>query len=133
MGDFLGSHPDDGWYPVCRGDFSPLVQYLGFEEKQFYFPEGVHSMKLDTERLMEDIQHSGIHGKGTRSRLHSGILTLHAAEKEGLSGIFPGLFYMAFPPAKNLLWRFPYLKSIHIFCRLPGGRGSVAISEKVRF
>ena len=20
---FLGSHPDDGWYPVCRGDFSP--------------------------------------------------------------------------------------------------------------
>ena len=86
------------------------VQYLGFEEKQFYFPEGVHSMKLDTERLMEDILHSGIHGKGTRSRLHSGILTLHAAEKRGLSGIFPGLFYMAFPPAKNLLWRFPYLK-----------------------
>ena len=86
------------------------VQYLGFEEKQFYFPEGVHSMKLDTERLMEDILHSGIHGKGTRSRLHSGTLTLHAAEKRGLSGIFPGLFYMAFPPAKNLLWRFPYLK-----------------------
>ena len=57
------------------------VQYLGFEEKQFYFPEGVHSMKLDTERLMEDILHSGIHGKGTRSRLHSGTLTLHAAEK----------------------------------------------------
>lgn len=49
-------------------------------------------------------------GKGTRSRLHSGTLTLHAAEKRGLSGIFPGLFYMAFPPAKNLLWRFPYLK-----------------------
>lgn len=86
------------------------VQYLGFEEKQFYFPEGVHSMKLDTERLMEDILHSGIHGKGTRSRLHSGTLTLHAAEKRGLSGIFPGLFYMVFPPAKNLLWRFPYLK-----------------------
>ncbi|MBD8939987.1 MAG: hypothetical protein EGR73_06690 [Lachnospiraceae bacterium] len=86
------------------------VQYLGFKEKQFYFPEGVHSMKLDTERLMEDILHSGIHGKGTRSRLHSGTLTLHAAEKRGLSGIFPGLFYMAFPPAKNLLWRFPYLK-----------------------
>ena len=86
------------------------VQYLGFEEKQFYFPEGGHSMKLDTERLMEDILHSGIHGKGTRSRLHSGTLTLHAAEKRGLSGIFPGLFYMAFPPAKNLLRRFPYLK-----------------------
>ena len=86
------------------------VQYLGFKEKQFYFPEGVNSMKLDTERLMEDILHSGIHGKGTRSRLHSGTLTLHAAEKRGLSGIFPGLFYMAFPPAKNLLWRFPYLK-----------------------
>ena len=32
------------------------------------------------------------------------------AEKRGLSGIFPGLFYMAFPPAKNLLRRFPYLK-----------------------
>lgn len=58
------------------------VQYLGFKEKQFYFPEGVNSMKLDTERLMEDILHSGIHGKGTRSRLHSGTLTLHAAEKE---------------------------------------------------
>lgn len=86
------------------------VQYLGFKEKQFYFPEGVNSMKLDTERLMEDILHSGIHGKGTRSRLHSGTLTLLAAEKRGLSGIFPGLFYMAFPPAKNLLWRFPYLK-----------------------
>ena len=86
------------------------VQYLGFEGKQFYFPEGVHSMKLDTERLMEDILHSGIHGKGTRSRLHSGTFTLHAAEKRGLSGIFPGLFYMAFPPVKNLLWRFPYLK-----------------------
>ena len=42
------------------------VQYLGFEEKQFYFPEGVHSMKLDTERLMEDILHSGIHGKGNK-------------------------------------------------------------------
>lgn len=65
------------------------VQYLGFEEKQFYFPEGVHSMKLDTERLMEDILHSGIHGKGTRSRLHSGTLTLHAAEKRGLSGRIP--------------------------------------------
>lgn len=86
------------------------VQYLGFLEKQFYFPEGVHSMKLDTGRLMEDILLSGIHGKGTRSRLHSGTLTLHAAEKGKLSGIFPGLFYMAFPPAKNLLWRFPYLK-----------------------
>ncbi len=57
------------------------VQYLGFEEKQFYFPEGVHSMKLDTERLMEDILHSGIHGKGTRSRLHSGTLTLMRRKK----------------------------------------------------
>ena len=82
-------------------------------------------MKLDTERLMEDILHSGIHGKGTRSRLHSGTLTLHAAEKRGLSGIFPGLFYMAFPPAKNLLWRFPYLKK-HPYL-LPFGLGAEAL------
>lgn len=68
------------------------VQYLGFEEKQFYFPEGVHSMKLDTERLMEDILHSGIHGKGTRSRLHSGTLTLHAAEKEDCQAYSPVCF-----------------------------------------
>ena len=34
---FWGSHPDDGWYPVCRGDFSLGVQYLGFKKNSSIF------------------------------------------------------------------------------------------------
>ena len=86
------------------------VQYLGFKEKQFYFPEGVNSMKLDTERLMEDILHSGIHGKGTRSRPAQWHPYAACGGKKRPVRHIPRSVLHGISATKNLLWRFPYLK-----------------------
>lgn len=113
--------------------FSLGVQYLGFAEKQFYFPEEMHRIKLDTEKLMEDILLAGIHGKGTRIRANSGGITLREAEKKTAAGAALDLLRLLFPPAKDLLWRFPYLKKYPYLLPFAWGRRIIGFFRKERF
>ena len=84
-------------------------RYLGIEP-----PEGarIPEASADPEPLLADLLDSGVYGSSTRSRRHSGDITLGAVEsaKKGGSSTRGSLIRTLFPPASSLEGRYTYLK-----------------------
>ena len=90
--------------------FAVGSRYLGVEP-----PEGARFLRdtpVDPEPLLADLLDSGVYGASTRSRRHSGDITLGAVEgaKRGSSTRRGSLLRTLFPPASSLAGRYAYVK-----------------------
>ena len=89
--------------------FAVGSRYLGVQP-----PEGARFLReanADPEPLLADLLDSGVYGASTRSRRHSGDITLGAMEgaKKGASTRRGSLIRTLFPPASSLSGRYTYL------------------------
>lgn len=85
--------------------------YLTFDFEKACYPKQWQEIEIDEEELMVELLQSGIYGGSTMSRSHSAKITLEAAAavKKGKK-VRNTVISTAFPPAKDLEGRFPYLK-----------------------
>ena len=83
--------------------FAIGTKHLGFD------PVGPWNVAaVDEKPLLEDVLRSGIYGSAERSRLHSSNITLKAAASRKSAP--RGILSAAFPSARNLEGRYPWLK-----------------------
>lgn len=119
--------------------------YLGFPAYPVPTEEWLASFggQLDCEDLLEDLLAGGIYGGNTEERLHSSLITLHAAggearEKRLLRTLFPSWRELAgaYPYVARHRWMLPaaWGQRIWNYWRAGGGsaaaRESIAIGEK---
>lgn len=85
-------------------------KYLTFSPQKACYPESWRNLKVDPEPLLQDLLCGGIYGSADRSRVHSSNITLNAvqADKKGKQG--HKLLSVLFPPAKQLVGRFGWLR-----------------------
>lgn len=85
--------------------------YLTFDEEKSCYPEAWRAIQVEETMLLEELLGSGIYGDSSMSRKHSSNMTLDAvtAWKKGRT---KGnvILNSAFPSAKALQGRYPYLK-----------------------
>lgn len=86
-------------------------RYLGFDPDQAAYPRAWREILVNEKPMLEDLLSGGIYGDATMSRRHSSSITLDAvaAQKEGKKKK-NSLLLSAFPPAKKLEGRYPWLK-----------------------
>lgn len=86
-------------------------KYLVFDPVQAAWPQTWQEISVDEKPLLEDLLSGGVYGDATMSRKHSSSITLDAvaAQKEGKKKK-NSLLLSAFPPAKKLEGRYPWLK-----------------------
>lgn len=82
--------------------FAVGIRHLGFE------PIGPWDTGVDELPLLDDVLQSGIYGSSEQSRLHSSTITLEAAASQKSAP--GGIWAAAFPSARNLQGRYPWLK-----------------------
>lgn len=85
-------------------------KYLTFDFEMAHYLGQWQEIKIDEQELLLELLQSGIYGGSSMSRRHSAKMTLEAASA-GKSGKNPEttMLRMAFPPAKDLERRYPYL------------------------
>jgi len=82
--------------------FAVGIRHLGFG------PIGPWDRLVDELPLLHDVLQAGIYGSSEHSRLHSSTITLEAASAQKSAP--GGILAAAFPSAKNLEGRYPWLK-----------------------
>ena len=85
-------------------------KYLNFDPGMACYPESWQAVSADEAPLLEDLLRGGIYGAATPDRLHSSNMTLTAASAGKKGKRSTGVLGAAFPSAKALQNRFPYLK-----------------------
>ena len=88
--------------------------------------------------LLEDVLRAGVYGSADETRLHSSTITLRAASAQKATR--SGVLAAAFPPARSLEGRYPWLKGRPYLlpaawgCRIAGylRQGSAAPAETIR-
>lgn len=87
-------------------------RYLGFDLEKSRYPLQWQAIYVDEGPLLADILEAGVYGGADENRHHSSNLTLRAVstQKTGRSGA-GALLKTAFPSAKDLEGRYPYLKN----------------------
>ena len=86
-------------------------KYLTFDFVKACYPKQWQEIDIDEEELLIDLLQSGIYGGSTMSRRHSAKMTLEAAASmKNEKRVGNTVIRTAFPPAKDLEGRFPYLK-----------------------
>lgn len=92
--------------------FAVGSRYLGVEPPASEGARPLREVRTDPEPLLADLLDSGVFGASTRSRRHSGGITLGAVEsaKKGASAGRGSLLRTLFPPASSLEGRYTYLK-----------------------
>lgn len=85
--------------------------YFEFDAEKAGVPEALGGAGIDETDLLSDLLDAGVYGDGSMSRKHSSTITLAAAaaDKQGKKSS-NGLLKTAFPSAKKLEGRYPYLK-----------------------
>lgn len=85
--------------------------YLTFDEERACYPKEWQEIEIDETELLLELLESGIYGGSSMSRRHSSKMTLDAVAV-GKNGKKSGnvVISAAFPPAKDLEGRYPYLK-----------------------
>lgn len=85
--------------------------YLTFDFERACYPKSWQEIEIDEQAMLMDLLQSGIYGSSTMSRSHSAQITLEAASSVK-AGRNPAnaVIAAAFPTAKELEGRFPYLK-----------------------
>ena len=88
-------------------------KYLTFTHEIACWPKEWSDIQVDETMMLDDLLESGIYGDSTMSRKHSSTLTLEAlaAEKQGKTVHHANPLKSAFPTAKQLEGRYPYLKN----------------------
>ena len=94
----------------AAGIFAIGEKYLTFSPEQARYPGSWRDLRVDPEPLLQDLLCGGIYGGADRSRVHSSNMTLNAvkADKKGKRG--RNLLRTVFPPAKQLVGRFHWLR-----------------------
>ncbi len=84
--------------------------HLIFDFEISHYPNQWQEIEIDEQEMLLELLQSGIYGSSTMSRRHSAKITLEAASAVK-SGKHPetAVLRMAFPPAKDLERRYPYL------------------------
>ena len=84
--------------------------HLAFDRELARYPESWRAISADGTALLLDVLSSGIYGTADADRTHSSTITLDAvaAGKEGRRA--RGVIASAFPAARELEGRYPYLK-----------------------
>lgn len=86
-------------------------KHLCFDPEAACYPECWHSITVEEAPLLADLLQGGIYGVSNRDRLHSSSMTLNAVSADKKGKRTAGTIRAAFPSAKALENRFPYLKS----------------------
>lgn len=85
--------------------------HLSFDPGKACYPEAWRKITVDEAPLLEDLLRGGIYGASDRNRLHSSNMTLNAVSADKKGKRSTGVFRAAFPSAKTLENRYPYLKT----------------------
>lgn len=85
-------------------------KYLNFDPDRACYPESWRRIKVAEQPLLEDLLRGGIYGASSRDRLHSSNMTLEAVSAGKKGKRSSGVMRAAFPSAKAMENRFPYLK-----------------------
>ena len=86
-------------------------KHLNFDPCKACYPESWRNMALNEVSLLEDLLQGGVYGAANRDRLHSSNMTLNAVSADKKGKRSGGVLRAAFPSAKALENRFPYLKT----------------------
>lgn len=86
-------------------------KHLGFDPDRAKYPADWRAIRVDEGPLLADVLCAGVYGTADDSRPHSSTITLDAvaAQKEGRRAR-GALLAAAFPSAKDLEGRYPWLK-----------------------
>ena len=85
--------------------------HLTFDPERACLPSCWQSITVDETAMLEDLLEAGVYGGATASRQHSSSITLEAVASQNQGRKQKsGLLASAFPPAKQLQGRYPYLK-----------------------
>lgn len=84
--------------------------HLNFDPAPACYPESWRNIAADETPLLEDLLRGGIYGASDRDRLHSSNMTLNAVSASKKGQRSAGMIRIAFPSAKALSSRYPYLK-----------------------
>ena len=84
--------------------------HLNFDPASACYPESWRNIAVDETPLLEDLLRGGIYGASDRDRLHSSNMTLNAVSASKKGQRSAGVIRTAFPSAKALSSRYPYLK-----------------------
>lgn len=108
-------------------------KYLTFDEERACYPKQWQEIEIDETELLLEVLESGIYGGSTMSRRHSSKMTLDAATASKL-GKKKGnaMLSAAFPPAKDLEGRYPYLKEKPYLLPLAWTRRFMAYYREIR-
>lgn len=90
-------------------------EYLVFDPDKAQYPNAWKRIQVDEGDMLQELLESGVFGDVSMSRKHSSTITLEAvsAQKTGRkSG--NGVWKTAFPPAKDLENRYPYLRKMPV-------------------
>lgn len=90
-------------------------KYLVFDLDQAQYPNAWKRIQVDEGDMLQELLESGVFGDVSMSRKHSSTITLEAvsAQKTGRK-IGNGVWKTAFPPAKDLENRYPYLRKMPV-------------------
>jgi len=91
--------------------FAIGLRHLNFDPDEACYPENWSSIAVDETPLLEDLLRGGIYGAADRDRLHSSNMTLNAVSADKKGKRSAGMLRAAFPSAKALSGRYPYLQS----------------------
>lgn len=83
---------------------------LTFDPEAACYPESWRAIAVDEAPLLEDLLRGGIYGASDRDRLHSSSMTLNAVSADKKGKRSSGVLRTAFPSAKALSGRYPYLQ-----------------------
>ena len=115
--------PDVDWERVLEGcrairahKFAAALfqigeRHLGFDPEAAGYPPSWRNIPVDSGDMLADILGGGLYGDADMSRKHSSAITLDAvaAQKQGKTAK-NALLLSAFPPARELEGRYPWLK-----------------------
>lgn len=85
-------------------------KYFHFDPEKACYADEWQKLEVKEEALLEDILDSGVFGKTSSGRVHSSNITLEAVSAGNRGKKGNGLRKSLFPPASQLVPRFPYLK-----------------------
>ena len=86
-------------------------KHLGFDVQKAAYPESWQQIEVDEIPMLQDLLSAGLYGDASMSRKHSSNITLDAMAAQKAGRKARGAFLSsAFPTARQLEGRYPYLK-----------------------
>ena len=107
--------------------------YLVFDPALAAYPRQWRDIQVDGQPMLEDLLSGGLYGAADRNRKHSSSITLDAvaAQKQGRQKR-SAVLLSAFPSARQLQGRYPYLKQQPYLLPVAWGSRLVEYGKEIR-